>query len=150
MGILARLYLPVLAAMLLGACGSLPPQPAGYDRAAVVQAAHAMIGTPYRYGGANPSGFDCSGLVQYSFARVGKSVPRSTEQLFAASMPLVLGDVRAADLLFFRLSGGRADHVGIYIGEGRFIHAPSAGKRVGIASLDQPYWRARLAGARRI
>lgn len=150
MRILARLSLLTLTALLLGACGSAPPRPLAYDSAAVVQAARAMVGVPYRYGGADRSGFDCSGLVQYSFRRAGKTVPRSTDQLYAASTPITLRDARGADLLFFRLDGRGIDHVGLYLGDGRFIHAPSRGKRVDIVSLDQRYWQARLADVRRI
>lgn len=150
MGTLARIYVLALAAMLLAACAGVPPRPSGYDGQAVIQNARAVIGTPYRYGGADRNGFDCSGLVQYSFSRAGRTVPRSTGELYAVSAPVSMREARAADLLFFRLNGSRVDHVGIYIGEGRFIHAPSTGKRVGIASLDQPYWRTRLDSARRI
>lgn len=150
MRILARLFLVMLVALLLGACGSAPPHSLGYDGAAVVQAARAMVGVPYRYGGADRSGFDCSGLVQYSFRRAGITVPRSTEQLYAASTPIGLREARTADLLFFRLEGPDIDHVGLYLGDGRFIHAPSRGKRVDIVSLDQRYWQARLAEVRRI
>lgn len=150
MSILARLFLLMLAALLLGACGSAPPRSLAYDAAAVVQAARATVGVPYRYGGADRSGFDCSGLVQYSFRRAGKAVPRSTQQLYAASTPIDLREARAADLLFFRLEGRGIDHVGLYLGDGRFIHAPSRGKRVDIASLDQRYWQARLVEVRRM
>jgi len=150
MRILARLSLVMLTAFLLDACGNAPPRSLDYDGAAVVQAARIMVGVPYRYGGADRSGFDCSGLVQYSFRRAGKTVPRSTEQLYAASTPIGLREARAADLLFFRLEGRGIDHVGLYLGDGQFIHAPSRGKRVDIASLDQRYWQARLAEVRRM
>ena len=140
----------MLVALLLGACGSAPPRSVDYDGAAVVQAARAMVGVPYRYGGTDRSGFDCSGLVQYSFRRAGKTVPRSTDQLYAASTSIDLREARAADLLFFRMEGRDIDHVGLYLGDGRFIHAPSRGKRVDIASLDQRYWQARLAEVRRM
>src|SRR3569833_3209555 len=139
MRILARLYLVMLTAFLLDACGNEPPRSLDYDGAAVVQAARIMVGVPYRYGGADRSGFVCSVLVQYSFRRAGKTVPRSTEQLYASSTPIGLREARAADLLFFRLEGRGIDNVGHYLVDGRFIHAPSRGMHVVIASHDQRF-----------
>ena len=116
----------------------------------MVRIAQAALGAPYHYGGADPAGFDCSGLVYYSFRRSGIDVPRSLEDLYAASAPVPREQLQPADLLFFRLDGPKVSHVGIYIGGGRFIHAPSSGKQVTYASLDTPYWISRLYATRRI
>ena len=143
---LARGGLVACLSVLLWACASAPPvrAPAG-----TVELARQLIGTPYRYGGSDPSGFDCSGLVQYVHARAGLRVPRTTRQQYRAARRVSLSDLRPGDLLFFRRNGRGVSHVGIYEGGGRFIHAPSSGKRVSRATLDNPYWRRRLAGAGR-
>ena len=114
-----------------------------------VGTAMAQVGAPYRYGGSSPAqGFDCSGLVSYVFGQQGIAVPRTAAQQFAAAKPIREQDLRPGDLVFFRLAGPRAEvsHVGIYSGQGRFVHAPQSGKRVGEASLDDEYYRERLAG----
>ncbi len=109
-----------------------------------VAVARSMIGAPYRYGGTTPQGFDCSGLVYYAYREVGIAAPRTTREQLRLSRPVRLSDVRPGDLLFFRLSGRKVSHVGIYAGDGRFIHAPSRGKRVAYAEAESPYWRSRL------
>lgn len=111
--------------------------------------AQKMIGTPYRYGGANPRGFDCSGLVYYSYHKAGISVPRTSYEQFRQSQPVHLSNLQPGDLLFFRLDDVKPSHVGIYEGEGRFVHAPSFGKQVSYASLDSPYWASKVIGAGR-
>jgi murein DD-endopeptidase len=121
--------------------------------AVIAQQALAQLGTPYRYGGADPErGFDCSGLVSYVHAREGVSVPRTAAAQFAAARKIAVADLRAGDLVFYRLVPGSREvtHVGIYTGQGRFVHAPQSGKRVGAASLDDPYYRERFAGAGRL
>jgi cell wall-associated NlpC family hydrolase len=114
-----------------------------------VQHALGMVGTPYRYGGSTPQGFDCSGLVQYSYARAGIELPRSMEGLWTNSHPVSAGQIRPGDLLFFHQEGKLNSHVGLYIGEDRFVHAPSTGKQVSIASLANRYWRQHFSVARR-
>ena len=139
-----------LALVALASCGSAPPRPAAPAPAAERAAGHAakMVGKPYRYGGESPSrGFDCSGLVQYSFRQAGIRVPRSTELQLRASSPV--SQLRPGDLVFFDQEGKKRSHVGIYLGAGRFVHAPSSGKRVRIDRLDAPYWRKHLADKRR-
>ncbi len=114
-------------------------------------ARHALdlVGVPYRFGGSTPDGFDCSGLVQYSYALAGRQLPRDMEGLRARTRSISLAQVRPGDLLFFHLNGRRNSHVGLHIGDNRFVHAPSTGKFVSTASLSNPFWRRHLAGARR-
>jgi cell wall-associated NlpC family hydrolase len=137
---------------LLAACASSPnapvTDPASADRAA--SSALKMVGKPYRYGGSSPAGFDCSGLVQYSYKQAGVSLPRSTDDLLRTSTPLRGMNLRRGDLLFFDQEGKKKSHVGIYLGDGRFVHAPSSGKSVRTDRLDSPYWKKHLAEARRI
>jgi cell wall-associated NlpC family hydrolase len=111
--------------------------------------ASEMVGTPYRLGGETPRGFDCSGLVHYAYGQAGVSVPRLTREQYKGSRRVSLDQLQPGDLVFFRIRGGRLSHVGIYAGDGRFIHAPSRGKRVRYARLDNPYWRKRWVGAGR-
>jgi cell wall-associated NlpC family hydrolase len=117
----------------------------------VVRAATAMIGTPYRYGGTTPRGFDCSGLVVYSFAKAGvRGLPRSAEGLERHARKVSMDELRPGDLLFFRLDGKKTGHVAIYVGDGAFVHAPSKGKRVEKVSFGDVYWGPRLRRAGRI
>jgi cell wall-associated NlpC family hydrolase len=109
-----------------------------------------MVGRPYRYGGATPAGFDCSGLVQFSFRQAGVSLPRSTDAQLAASSRVKLSGLRRGDLLFFDEEGKKKSHVGIYLGDGRFVHAPSSGKHVRTDRMDAPYWKKHLSEARRV
>jgi cell wall-associated NlpC family hydrolase len=118
----------------------------------VLQKALALLGTPYRWGGSDPDkGFDCSGLVGYVFRNaLGIELPRVSRDM-ARSGELVTDRAKlvAGDLVFFGRKG-RVNHVGIYVGEGRFVHAPSRGKDVTVSSLDQGYWSGRFMQARRV
>ncbi len=102
--------------------------------------ASQQIGAPYRYGGSSPDGFDCSGLVQYSYALAGMRVPRTTGQLWSSTQSVRRDELRSGDVLFFSIDG-KMSHVGLYLGEQRFVHAPSSGRTVAIASLETPYYR---------
>jgi cell wall-associated NlpC family hydrolase len=146
--------------VFLAACSSTPPAhvtgptvrqlPASGLAKRLIRLSREQLGTPYRYGGNSPAeGFDCSGLVHYVHARNGLYVPRSTRNQFRASTAVPLNAIRPGDLLFFRINGNKPSHVGIYTGQGRFIHAPASGKTVSQASLNNPYWQARLIGAGR-
>jgi len=153
---LARKPLLLLAASLclLAACAPFqreaPSEPAPDAGRALLQAAESRIGAPYRYGGAGPDAFDCSGLVAYVHQRVGISVPRTAAQQFAVAKPVTRGDLRPGDLVFFRLSGREVGHVGIYAGDDRFVHAPQSGGTVRIASLEDEWYRQRFVGAGRL
>ena len=115
----------------------------------VIKTARQMLGAPYRYGGTGPNGFDCSGLVSYAYRSVGIRVPRTSSEQFRQSAKVPMQQLQPGDLLFFRLSPPKVSHVAIYDRNGRFIHAPSSGKRVSYASLDNPYWSKHLVGAGR-
>jgi cell wall-associated NlpC family hydrolase len=111
----------------------------------VVGVAMQYLGTPYVWGGASPSGFDCSGLVMYAYAQVGVSLPHSSYAQYGAGVPVSYGDLQPGDLVFFDGLG----HVGIYVGGGNFIHAPHTGDVVKISSLSG-WYASSYVGARRI
>lgn len=135
----------------LAGCSTAPRQSDDDETigARAAQHALAMRGKPYRYGGSTPKGFDCSGLVQYSYSRAGARLPRSTEGLWDISRSVSQRQLRPGDLLFFNQEGKRSSHVGLYLGNDRFVHAPSTGKRVSVTTLTDPYWRRHFEAARR-
>jgi len=163
MKVISRLTCIVVLGFL-AACSSAPrtgdydiaagnPQAARADHEAALQAAENarnMVGKPYRYGGNSPSGFDCSGLVHYSYLSAGVAIPRTTGSQLKAGFPVPESSLRAGDLVFFDQEGKKFSHVGIYLGNGRFVHAPSGGKQVRIDSLDMQYWQKHFVAARRI
>jgi len=116
------------------------------DQAAAV--ALQQIGVPYRYGGSTPTGFDCSGLIYYSYARVGKNVPRTTGSLWSGIQPVAKNRMQVGDVLFFRIEE-KMSHVGMYIGDNQFVHAPSSGKVVTVGSLHTDFYRKALIRAGR-
>jgi cell wall-associated NlpC family hydrolase len=127
-----------------------PRDPASAN--AVLMRALGLVGTPYRYGGNTPeSGFDCSGLVNYVFRdMLDLRLPRTSRELAAIQGPRIAPDRLApADLVFFG-RGGEVSHVGIYVGEGRFVHAPRTGGTVRLDRLDGPWWRDHYTGAKRV
>ena len=151
------LLLMVLGLPWLGGCQSVPsagsagPHAAATtsaSRAELLRVAAGQIGTPYRYGGNTRRGFDCSGLVQYAHRQIGIDVPRTTRDQWSRAQRPERRHLIPGDLVFFALDGNKSRHVGIYEGGGVFIHAPSSGKRVSRASLDNPFWRNRLIGTR--
>ena len=111
--------------------------------------ARKMLGTPYRYGGTDPRGFDCSGLVRYVFNQSGVKLPRTSREMFRASQKINPQNIEPGDLVFFALSANKISHVGIYAGQSLFIHSPSSGKGVSYASMANPYWQKRLIAAGR-
>lgn len=137
-------------ALSLSACGGAPTRTETHASARAADIAQRFIGKPYRYGGETPAGFDCSGLVHYSFARVGIAVPRTTGELAHDGRHVARSRLRKGDLLFFNQDGKRASHVGIYLGDDKFVHAPSSGKQVRHDRLNDRYWRKHFAGARRV
>ncbi|HAX21484.1 MAG TPA: hydrolase Nlp/P60 [Hydrogenophaga sp.] len=145
-----RRVLPCLALtipLLIAGCGSTPPSRGPAYRSLSAEqssdiAIHALglVGTPYRYGGNTPeSGFDCSGLIGYVYkSRAGVAPPRTVAQLSGFGQPVSTRELRTGDLVIF--GSGRPFHAGIYVGEGRFVHAPSTGGTVRLDRLDNRYW----------
>jgi cell wall-associated NlpC family hydrolase len=127
-----------------------PSRTASPDGEALADAALALVGTAYRNGGSDPAGFDCSGFVQYVFAERGIRLPRGVDEQFHAGRPVPVRSVSAGDLLFFATTGTGPSHVGIAIGGGAFVHAPSTNGRVRVERIDAPYWAQRFVGARRV
>jgi cell wall-associated NlpC family hydrolase len=114
----------------------------------IVFTALQMVGVPYRYGGTTPQGFDCSGLVQYAYRNAGLSVPRTSREQLAATSPVPLAEAEPGDLLFFRSDDW--SHVGIYVGEGRFVHAPSTGRDVTVGNFADAWYRRNFVRAGRM
>ena len=167
MAMLARFAFLSLAA-LLAACSSHAPAPAPVVKPKVIFnqqgssspmaedvlfRAIGLVGTPYRWGGNTPdSGFDCSGLIGYVYRdAAGLQLPRTTREMSSLQAPQVSRQqLRSGDLLFFATSGGRqVSHAGIYVGEGRFVHAPSTGGTVRMDSLQSRHWARQGASFRR-
>ena len=117
---------------------------------AVLATAMDLRGIPYRYGGSDPSGFDCSGFVQWVFAQHGTKLPREVKDQFNAGALVDRDEVRAGDLVFFQTVARGASHVGIALGNGQFVHAPSSTGVVRVEKLTSTYWDARWYGARRV
>jgi hypothetical protein len=121
-----------------------------YLRDEIVGTARRFIGVPYRWGGTSPrEGFDCSGLTMVVYELNGLKLPRSSRAQYSAGTPIQRNKLSRGDLVFFATSGGRrVSHVGIYVGKGRFIHAPSRGKRIRTERLRKRYFKNRYVGAR--
>lgn len=145
----------------LVACSSAPPrapQPAAPAPAALSEAqsqavtlyALGLVGTPYRYGGNTPdTGFDCSGLIRHVYGlQAGLPAPRTVAQLQGWGHAVPIEALRTGDLVLFS-NGGTPSHAGIYVGEGRFVHAPSTGGQVRLDRLRSPYWAQQQVAARR-
>lgn len=157
-----KCFRPVLmlsVVFALAACAGSPPRTASAtaqfdsenaDASRAADHALAMVGAPYRYGGVDPAGFDCSGLVHYSFRKIGVSLPRDTRSLRKVGFEIGMDDLAKGDLVFFDQEGKKSSHVGIYLGDGRFVHAPSTGGKVRADKIDLTYWRKHFTEARRI
>ena len=118
--------------------------------ATLIDTALSFRGVPYRSGGSAPSGFDCSGFVQYVFAQHGAVLPREVRAQYRVGRQIDLEEVQTGDLVFFDTDRHGASHVGIALGMGRFVHAPSSRGVVRVERYDAPYWARRFAGARRV
>jgi cell wall-associated NlpC family hydrolase len=115
------------------------------------QFAMQLLDIRYRRGGRVPAtGFDCSGFVHYVFAQVfGVDLPGNSAEQYHVGKQIARTEMKVGDLVFFKTHGKRISHVGIYLGEGRFIHSPTTGERVRVSNLAENYWARRFAGARR-
>ena len=165
----------VLALAFLAACASAPRKPQPTFKAShstlsdlparapsaasaaeandILLRAIALVGTPYRWGGNTPAGgFDCSGLVDYIYqAAIGRRLPRSSRDMAAMDGHTVqrMTQLASGDLVFFA-SSGDISHVGVYVGKGRFVHAPNSGGTVRLDDIDGPYWREHFAYGKRL
>ncbi len=138
----------ILLTILSSGCQQTPTSVDSKAEAAS-RVARSMVGQPYRYGGQSPGGFDCSGLVWYSYKKVGVKTARTTKELRKQAQKIPRKELRSGDLVFFK-GWVRTGHVGMYIGDGRFVHAPSSGKNVKIDRLDTGYWDDHFKSAGRI
>ena len=116
-------------------------------RKTIIRTAHSLRGTPYLAGGTTPKGFDCSGFVMYVYNKAGITVPRRTDQQYANGRKISLSNTNPGDLVFFQTTSRRISHVGIYVRDGVFIHAPSSGKYVSYANMENPFWQSRYRGS---
>jgi len=147
-------------ALLAAGCAGTPamPVPATSEptrttsdlRGAIAKLALSMVGVTYRYGGADPQqGFDCSGLVFYTYTSNGHAVPRTSRDQFNAARKIPLAQAAEGDLVFFR-DQEKLSHVGIYLGDRRFVHAPSSGRIVSVANIDASYYQRHLVAVGRL
>jgi cell wall-associated NlpC family hydrolase len=169
---LVRIAIPLAATLFAAACASsgavprpfpgapatppsTPPAETGvpvtrFDPTLVVATALGLRGVPYRNGGTDPSGFDCSGLVQYVFAQHGLALPREVRAQFQLGRDVRLAGVEKGDLIFFTTETAGASHVGLAIGGDEFVHAPSSRGVVRVEKFSSPYWARRVVGVRRL
>jgi cell wall-associated NlpC family hydrolase len=127
-----------------------PAAPAAGPLLDVVAMALGYRGVPYRDGGSDPSGFDCSGFIQYVFSQAGTILPREVRDQFRNGLAISSAEIKAGDLVFFETVSRGASHVGLAIGGGEFVHAPSSRGVVRVERLASTYWARRYVGARRI
>ena len=162
-----RVALIVVLAAVAGACASSGATPSPFPGAAtpsvrtpgtstapvltseLVGTALALRGTPYRNGGADVTGFDCSGFVQFVFAQHGLGMPRTVSEQYEGGRKIRPNELQPGDLVFFRTSGHDTSHVGIALGDDAFVHAPSSTGVVRVEMISAKYWASRFVGARR-
>lgn len=161
---LVRLLLAAAVAAVAAGCATSGPRPrpfpeppagtaaasARFDADAVVATALGLRGVPYRSGGSDPKGLDCSGLVQYAFGRHGISLPREVRQQLTLGREVRLAGIEKGDLIFFAIDSKAASHVGLSIGGDAFVHAPSSRGVVRVEKFSAPYWSRRIVAVRRL
>ena len=128
----------------------VPPHEPSLDGPALVRAALELRGIPYRNGGSDLTGFDCSGLTQYVFARYGRSLPREVRDQFQVGEPVARDQILPGDLVFFSTTGPGPSHVAIAVSVDLFVHAPSSRGVVRVERIDSRYWMPRMVGIRRL
>ncbi|KYG90297.1 C40 family peptidase [Metasolibacillus sp. FSL H7-0170] len=143
-----RVLLPVFAAfMIFAGANSYEAEAASVDQ--LTSSAYKYIGTPYVYGGTTSSGFDCSGFTRQVFNDLGISLSRTSGSQYGQGQAVAKSNLQAGDLIFFNTSGAGISHVGIYIGDQKFIHSQT-GKGVSVTNINESYWAKRYIGAKRV
>lgn len=140
------------ATLTLAACASRPQRaaPPPPDTGSQIAAlAVSLVGARYHFGGADAAGFDCSGLALYVHEQAGLAIPRTAREQQRAARPVAPEELAPGDLVFFHIHSRAVNHVGIYAGAGRFIHAPRAGGAVAYGDLSSEFYRRRFSGAGR-
>jgi cell wall-associated NlpC family hydrolase len=148
-----KILFAVSLLLLLTACGSNPPRTQeGGNGGELIPYAKSLIGTPYHYGGESPStGFDCSGFVRHVYHHTeGIELPRSALAMSRVGTRIKANQMQPGDLVFYSTQGTPYSHVGIFLGNAKFIHAPSTGKKVEIVDMSMHYWQEHYNGARRV
>jgi len=148
----------LLSVLLLGACASTKDNVPSHEANSSVTVrqlttfAYSLIGSPYKYGGYSPkTGFDCSGFVDYVFRNSAHiSLPHNSQKISRHGLPVKSSQLREGDLVFYDTNNQAYSHVGIYLGNDRFIHAPSSGGSVRTENMRENYWKKHYNGARRI
>ncbi|MCP4130605.1 MAG: C40 family peptidase [bacterium] len=144
--IIAFIIVLLFSMLIIGAYKSDKSHTAQTVRKKIAHTAKNHLGTDYSYGGNSTVGFDCSGFVLYVYAQNGIQLPRSSGAQYERGKKIKFSEAEVGDLLFFNITGSGISHVGIYLGELKFIHAPSSGKQVSITTVNNSYWKKRFAG----
>ncbi len=153
----AGVLLLVFACLLAQGCGKVKlgspgaPAPRARSGSAVVATAKTQLGKPYKYGGETPgTGFDCSGLIHWSYRQHGVVVPRVAKDQARCGKAVKRSQLTPGDIVVFRISSRSGIHTGLYSGNGKFVHSPSSGKRIREDSINTDYWKRRYVSARRV
>jgi cell wall-associated NlpC family hydrolase len=137
----------ILLSVLFASCASMRTS-GNNERDIIVRCAMDMIDKGYKYGSQDPEGgFDCSGLVQFAYKQAGIDIPRTASAQYYKTLKIDLGKAKEGDLVFFSTVGPGPTHVGIYLGGGKFIHAPSEGKKIRQEDMNNNYWKNAYYGA---
>ena len=146
-----RITAAIVIMLFLVGCSSVPrePEPPGDGGIPIARSAAQLVGAPYHFGGADLQGFDCSGLAVYVYQRAGVEIPRTANAQQRAARPVAPDALSPGDLVFFRIHSRHVNHVGIYAGGGRFIHAPHSGETVSYGNLSAGYYHKHFVGAGR-
>jgi len=150
-----KIFFPLLLALLLVGCSSPAPRSdnASDDRMNdLVMYVMSLADTPYRYGGNSAdSGFDCSGFVGHVYRHeLDISLPRTSREISRVGEPIEQSELRPGDLVFYNTLRQPFSHVGIYVGDGKFVHSPKRGDRIRVEPMHYTYWKSRFNGARRL